>query len=233
MKSKLLKVLFTIALFGLFCQGITAQGYDQQAMQLQFINNYGNIKNTASKDPRGSALLFEEWKIGDVVLNDTVVARFDQVRLDLNLAILEVLYKGQENSINNRNFKRVEVIEGKNRRLFIPANRFQYNGTALNGFMEQVGAGEAATIVLIHHYVEIKPPTPTANITGGPTVDTWIKEKKTYFFKDNQLTPIKTKKDVQAFYSRQSKKLDTYLKQQKPNVKDPQELYQLVMHMEK
>ncbi len=232
MKGKLLKVMFSVALFRLFCQGITAQSYDQQAVQLQFINNYGNIKNTASKDPRGSTLLFEEWKVGDVVLNDTMVARFDQVRLDLNLAILEVLYKGQENSINNRNFRRVEVVEGKSKRLFIPANRFQYNGKALNGFMEQIGTGEAATTVLVHHYVDIKPPTPTANITGGPTVDTWIRERKIYFFKANQLTPIKTKKDIQAFYSRQGKKLDTYLKQQKPNVKDPQELYPLVMHME-
>ncbi len=233
MEGKLLKVVFSVALLWLFYHGIIAQGYDQQAMQLQFINNYGNVKNTASKDPRGSALLFEEWKVADVVLNDTVIARFDQVRLDLNLAILEVLYKGQENSINNRNFRRVEFIDGKNKRLFIPANRFQYNGKSLNGFMEQIGVGDASTLVLVHHYVDIKPPTPTANITGGPTVDTWIKEKKIYFFKDNKLSPIKTKKDVQAFYSRQSKKLDTYLKQQKPNVKDSQELYQLVMHMEK
>ncbi|NJK82725.1 MAG: hypothetical protein HC912_01840 [Saprospiraceae bacterium] len=162
----------------------------------------------------------------DIILNDSAMAHFDQVRLDLNLILLEVVYNGKENTINHRNFQRVEFIEGNKKRLFIPANRFLYNGTALNGFVEQIGQGETPIVVLVNYFVDIKPPTPTANITGGAVVDTWIKEKRIYLFKDSQLTPIRNKKELNAFYSRQGKKLETYLKQQKPNIKDPEELYQ-------
>jgi hypothetical protein len=206
-----------------------AQTYDQANMQLQFMNHYGQVgrKGGPAINAEGSPYFADDWQAVNLSTKDTTL-RFEQVKLNLMTSNLEVLYRGEEKVVYSAHYRKVTLLNGAT---LIPANRYVYENKALNGFVELLGEGPVQ--VLVNHYIYIRPPNPQANIVGGPTVDKLMKSSDLYLFDGESLQPIKKKKDLQIFYRKQAKTLDRYLKENKMDIKDPQELLNLVEFIER
>lgn len=209
---------------------LAAQGYDQLKIQLQFFNHYGSVaqKSKVATNVIGSEFLYEDWRPMDIQFKDTTV-RFDAVKLNLQNSSLEVLYQGEEKMIANVHFMNVKFSDGKREKKLMPGNRFRYEKQQLEGFVEVIGDGDEK--VLVQHYIYVKPPNAQAHIVGGHTVNRLMKIENHYIFDGKSLTLIKKRKDLETYYRKKSKVLDQYLKEAKPDLKDPMQLYAVVEKM--
>lgn len=207
-----------------------AQTYEQANMQLQFFNHFGKAyaKGYSGPSHLGSESLYDEWMPMDISFKDTTV-RFDAVKLNLLNSTLDVLYKGEEKTIANIHFDYAATTDANQPRKFYPANKIYYNNKPLEGFVETIGDGDEK--VLVQHYIYIKEPIPQANIVGGPTVHRLMKQSDNYIFDGNKLTLIRRKKDLQEYYRRKSRALEQYLKEEKPDIRNPGQLYGIVEKM--
>jgi hypothetical protein len=230
-KSTMKNILMLMAFAAfIYSAPAPAQSYDQSKAQLQFFNHYGRVaqKGKAPSANIGSEFLYDDWKAMDITFKDTTV-RFDEVKINLFYSNLEVLYNGEEKIIDNQHFRHLSLSQNGQSQKFIPAIRFSYGGKALTGFAEMIGADEIK--VIIQHYLYIKEPNPQANIVGGHTANKLMKMADNYLFDGESLTLIKKKKDLEAHYRRQAKALEQYLKTNKPDIKDPQQLLKLAQYM--
>jgi hypothetical protein len=209
---------------------LSAQTYDQAQMQLQFMNHYGQVaqKGKAPRETVGSEYLYYEWEPMSVSIKDTTVA-FELVKINLLNGYVEVNYQGEERVIPSIYIGKVNAnTEGRNR-TWMPANRFSYQNQQLRGFMEIIGKGTPS--VMAHHYIYIKEPNPQANITGGHTGNRLLKVTDLYIYDENGLQPIRNKKSLRSYYSKQDKELKTYLKSEKLDLKDAYDLSRVVEYL--
>lgn len=213
---------------------VSAQTYDQAAMQLQFMNHYGKVarEGQANTAAVGNTFMFDQGLPLEVIAQDTTYF-FESVQLDLYTGYLEVYYDDQTYTIWNIHFSEVRGrAEGKDRR-WIPANRFAVKDTQLSGFVEVLGKDGDPVRVLANHHVEIKPPNPNANIVGGYTTDRRLKLTTLYLYDTDGLHVMKSKRDLKMYYAKQGGDLKEYLKSNHPNIKDPFDLQQLVEHLQR
>lgn len=209
---------------------LAAQTYDQAKMQLQFLNFYGEAAkrgNTGSSHV-GSEFMYEDWRPMEIQLKDTTL-RFEAVKLNLFNTNLEVMYEEEEKVIGNIHFQEVSYNEGGQQRRLIPANRFRYELKPLDGFAELLGNGDER--ILVQHHIHVKAPNANAHIVGGHTVNRYLKVENLYIFDGKNLAMIKGKKELKNYYRKKGKALDQYLKTQKPDLKDPQQLLAIVEAM--
>lgn len=207
-----------------------AQNYEQQKVQLQFLNHYGKIYQRGAPPDQtlGSPYFNDEWMAVDIKFRDTLL-RFDQVKLNMLNSDLEVLFNGEEKMLSNAFFEYVLVPEKGEKKTFVPAVVFKYEGKALDGFMEILGTGTMK--IMVRHYAHIREPHAQAHITGGFTQHRLMKESEIYLHDGSKLVPIKRKKDVQDYFRNKKSALDRYFKEQKPDLKNPQHLLNLVQAM--
>ncbi len=222
-----MKTMFVlvITMIPFYCS--IAQTFDQQAIQLQFINHYGKVppKSKSTIDGAvGSPFLYDEWRQMGIQIKDTLV-RFDAVKLNLQSTVLEVLYQGEEKIISSKDFDQI-IAEAK---IFVPATKITKADAPLEGFFEVLGRGDE--VVLVRHYIFIKAPNPQANIVGGPTTYRKLRMTENYIYNGETLTLIQKKKDLSTHYTEQRDKLNRYLKEHKIDSKDPMQLLKLVQHM--
>jgi hypothetical protein len=209
---------------------VYAQTYDQLNVQLQFLNQYGKIYQRGGKPLSyiGSPFFNDEWSPMYIKFRDSLI-RFDAVKLNLLNANVEVQLQGEEKVIAGYFFEYVLVPGGNQKRFFIPANLFSHQGKQLQGFVEVLGTDDSK--VFVQHYIHIREPHAQAHITGGFTTDRLMKTTDLFIYESGQLTLVKSKKDLQAYYRKKSTILTHYIKDQNPNIKDPAQLFQLVTHM--
>jgi hypothetical protein len=223
---KLLSTL-SIAAFLANASLLPGQTYDQQKVQLQFLNHYGKVYQRGSIAPSivGSEYFNDNWQPMDIKFKDTILG-FDQVKLNLFNSNIEVSYQGEEKVIAGYFFEYVLApIEGE-KRVFIQANLFKYDDKQLSGFMEVWGSGKEK--VMVHHYVFVKEPHAQAHITGGYTMNRLMKASDIYIYNGEALFLIKRKKDLEDYYKRRSSSLDRFLKSDEPDLKNPKDLLKLV-----
>jgi hypothetical protein len=207
-----------------------AQTFDQASMQLQFMNHYGQVsrKGASQVQRQGSETLYDDWKPMKILTKEDTIY-FSAVKINLWNSFLEVLYEGEEKVVLPRNFNYVEaIIDGKTKR-FYPGGNFKVDGAALPGYVEILGEGEEK--VLINHYLAIKPPNPNAHIVGGLTEDKLIKTSDNYIQKGSQITPLRNKKELSAYFKNDKAKLKKLMAEQKLDIKDPYQLSQLLALM--
>lgn len=209
---------------------LSAQSYDQAQMQLQFMNHYGQVaqKGKSPREVVGSEHLYNEWKPMSVSIKDTTVT-FGLVKINILNGYVEVNYQGEERIIPNIYIGKVKAQSAGRDRTWVPANRFSYQNQQLKGFMEIVGEGTPK--VMAHHYIHIKEPNPQANITGGHTGNRLLKVADLYIYDENGLQPIRNKRSLRSYYSKQDKELKTYLKSEKPDLKDAYDLSRVVEYL--
>ncbi len=209
---------------------LAAQTYDQARIQLQFLNHYGEAakRGYTGQSHVGSEFMYEDWRPMEIQFKDTTL-RFDAVKLNLFYTSLEVMYEGEEKVIGNIHFRDVAYNEGGQKRMLMPANRFRHEQKPLEGFAEILGDGEER--VLVQHHIHVKAPNANAHIVGGHTVNRYLKVESLYIFDGKNLTMIKGKKELKNYYRKKGKALDQYLKTQKPDLKDPQQLLAIVEAM--
>lgn len=226
-----MKKLLLLILIGCSASfSIQAQTYDQQKVQLQFLNHYGKIyqRGAVPDQTLGSPYFNDDWMPVDVKFRDTLL-RFDQVKLNMLNSDLEVLFNGEEKRLSNAFFEYVLVPEGGEKKTFVPAVVFKYDGKPLDGFMDVQGAGKIK--VLVHHYTFIREPHAQAHITGGFTQHRLMKESETYLHDGAKLVLIKRKKDLQDYFRSKKNALDRYFKEVNPDIKNPKHLLNLVQAM--
>jgi len=215
------------------CSGLAsvqAQTYDQQKVQLQFLNHYGKIyqRGAAPEQTLGSPYFNDEWMPMDIKFRDTLLS-FDQVKLNMMNSDIEVLFNGEEKMLSNAFFEYVLVPQNGEKKTFVSAAVFKYDGKPLDGFMDVHGAGKIK--VMVHHYSYIKEPHAQAHITGGFTQHRLLKASDIYLHDGSKLVLIKRKKDVQDFFRSKKSAVDRYLKEVNPDLKNPKQLLNLVQAM--
>jgi len=226
-----MKKLLLLILIGCSASfSIQAQTYDQQKVQLQFLNHYGKIyqRGAVPDQTLGSPYFNDDWMPVDIKFRDTLL-RFDQVKLNMLNSDLEVLFNGEEKRLSNAFFEYVLVPEGGEKKTFVPAVVFKYDGKPLDGFMDVQGAGKIK--VLVHHYAFIREPHAQAHITGGFTQHRLMKESNLYLHDGSKLVLIKRKKDLQDYFRSKKNALDRYFKDVNPDIKNPKHLLNLVQAM--
>jgi len=226
-----MKKLILLLLIG--CSGLAsvqAQTYDQQKVQLQFLNHYGKIyqRGAPPEQTLGSPYFNDEWMPMDIKFKDTLL-RFDQVKLNMMNSDIEVLFNGEEKMLSNAFFEYVLVPENSQKKTFVPAVVFKYNDKPLDGFMDVYGTGK--TKVMVRHYAFIREPHAQAHITGGFTQHRLMKESEIYFHDGAKLILIKRKKDVQDYFRSKKSALERYFKEVNPDLKNPKDLLNLVQAM--
>ncbi len=206
---------------------LTGQTYDQQKVQLQFLNHYGKVYQRGSLAPDivGSEYYNDEWLPMDIKFKDTIL-EFDQVKLNLLNSNIEVSYQGEEKVIAGYYFEYVLVPADGRKRVFIQANLYKYDGKQLSGFMEVLGTGKEK--VMVQHYVFIKEPHAQAHITGGYTMNRLIKSSDIYIYDGESLFIVKRKKDLDNYYKRKTSALDRFLRENETDLKKPEDLLKLV-----
>ncbi len=226
MKKRMLVVAF--GLLGIVAAH--AQTYDQQKVQLQFLNHYGKIyqRGAAPDQTLGSPYFNDEWMPMDIKFRDTLL-RFDQVKLNMMNSDIEVLFNGEEKMLSNAFFEYVLVPENEEKKTFVSAVVFKHDGKALDGFMEVLGTNKIK--IMVRHYAFIREPHAQAHITGGFTQHRLMKESEIYFHDGVKLVLIKRKKDVQDYFPRKKSALDRYFKEVNPDLKNPKHLLNLVEAM--
>lgn len=226
MKKRLLLLLFGCAA----SLAVQAQTYDQQKVQLQFLNHYGKIyqRGAVPDQTLGSPYFNDEWMPMDIKFRDTLL-RFDQVKLNMMNSDIEVRFNGEEKLLSNAFFEYVLVPENGEKKTFVPAVVFKYEGKALDGFMEVLGANKIK--VMVRHYAFIREPHAQAHITGGFTQHRLMKESEIFLHDGAKLMLIKRKKDLQDYFRSKKSALDRYFKEVNPDLKNPKHLLNLVQAM--
>jgi hypothetical protein len=218
---------FAIAALLAIPVNLLCQTYDQQKVQLQFLNHYGKVYQRGSLAPSlvGSEYYNDDWLPMEIKFKDTLLG-FYQVKLNLFNSNIEVSYQGEEKVIAGYYFEYVLAHVDGRKRIFIQATLFKHNEKQLSGFMEVWGTGREK--IMAHHYVFVKEPHAQAHITGGYTMNRLIKATDIYIYNGENLALIKRKKDLEDYYKRRSSALDRFLKTKNPDLKNPQELLELV-----
>lgn len=220
-----------VLVFGLLgAVAVFSQTYDQQKVQLQFLNHYGKIyqRGPVPDQTLGSPYFNDEWMPMDIKFRDTLL-RFEQVKLNMMNSDIEVLFNGEEKMLSNAFFEYVLVPQNGEKKTFVSAAAFKYEGKPLSGFMDVIGTGKIK--VMVHHYAHIREPHAQAHITGGFTQHRLLKESEMYLHDGSQLVLIKGKKDVQDYFRSKKSALDRYFKEVNPDLKNPKQLLHLVQAM--
>lgn len=219
--------LFTAFLLGFVPLFLPAQTYDQQKVQLQFLNHYGKVFQRGSLAPNivGSEYYNDEWMPMDIKFKDTMLD-FSMVKLNLLNSNIEVSYQGEEKVIAGYYFEYVLTPVAGEKRIFIQANLYKYDEKQLSGFMEVWGTGKEK--IMVHHYVFVKEPHAQAHITGGYTMNRLMKASDVYIYNGEALFLVKRKKDLEDYYKKKAPALDRFLRENEPDLKNPKDLLKLV-----
>lgn len=220
---------FKILLFTACSIPVIGQTYDQLNSQLQFVTHYGKVPAKGkSSSYAGSPYYSEEWNFGTVKIKDTSFD-FDAVKINLLDGSVEVLYQGEEKSLTSFAFDELQLKENGVTKKFLSAAKFKFQGQNLQGFAEILG--DIKTGILVNHYVSIKEPHAQAHITGGFTENRLMKSQDIFIIDSGKLIALKKKKDLEDYFEKQSKALIDYFRNKKPDIKNPGDIYQLLLEL--
>lgn len=220
---------FKILLFTACSIPVLGQTYDQLNSQLQFVTHYGKVPTKGkSTSYVGSPYYSEEWNFGTVKIKDKSFD-FDAIKINLLDGSVEVLYQGEEKSLTSFAFDELQLRENGTSKKFLSAAKFKFEGQNLQGFAEILG--DIKTGILVNHYVSIKEPHAQAHITGGFTENRLMKSQDIFIINSGKLIAIKKKKDLEDYFEKKSKVLNDYFRNKKPDIKNPSEVYQLLLEL--
>jgi hypothetical protein len=217
-----------ILLFAACTSPMMAQSYDQLNSQLQFVNHYGKVPVKPGKSSNfvGSPFYNENWNFGTVNIKEKSFD-FDAIKINLLDGSLEILYQGEEKSLTSFAFDELLLRENGQVKKFLSGSKFKYEGTSLKGFAEILG--DIKTGILVNHYINIREPHAQAHITGGFTENRLMKTEDLYLIDQGKLIPIKKKKDLETYFIKKSKAFNDYMKLKKPDLKNPADIYEMLV----
>jgi acylphosphatase len=220
---------FKILLFSTLAIPMFSQTYDQLNSQLQFVTHYGKVSSKGKSNKySGSPYYDDDWNFGTVKIKDKSFD-FEAVKINLLDGSIEVLYQGEEKSLTSFAFDELQLRENGSIKKFLSAAKFKYESQNLQGFAEILG--DIKTGILVNHYVSIKEPHAQAHITGGFTENRLMKSQDIFIINSGKLIAIKKKKDLEDYFEKKAKALNDYFRNKKPDIKNPGDIYQLLLEL--
>lgn len=234
MKKKVVYFLLASAFITFLPEHVTfAQGYDQLKTQLMFENFYGSKMRSSPNTINGvggSETLFDDWHPVEIIFSNGTT-RFEQAKVNLFNTTTEVVYKGQEMFIASQHLKRVNLPHLN--RWLLPAINYEYNGVALEGFVEIFNPEPEPPYILVQHYVYIKKPSTNGYVNGGTTEEKFVKSSKAYIYNGKNLELYKGKKTLENLYADQKVRYSEILRHQNIDFKSPKSVQSLMDLMRK
>lgn len=197
----------------------------------QYGGMFANLMNKRPLDIHGkigSPYLFEDWaKVDLSVMGETVT--FEKAKIDLLNNVLEVEVNGAE-KVLDLHYVGEFVIEPANAEemTFFNGTRLKYEEKKLTGFVKVMPVGDMS--ILRWYKARIVKPTQSSKITGGDPREKIVQSSTVFIMKGDKLYEIKKKSDLLDVMRRKEKKMKTYLKEHKFNLKDDAMLMAMLEH---
>lgn len=180
----------------------------------------------------GSPYLFDEWTTGTVDIGGETYI-LEQARLDLMENAIEVMYEGEPKYIDARNFTRFSLLDKATGKTlyFVNANLYKLKGERFSpGIMKVTQVGQYN--ILVHLKARLVHPSQAMIINGVDPRPKYVKEKFFYIEHQGTVYPVRKKKDLYAALRQKQSKVKQYLKHNKVNVRDEQDLRDLLIYVQ-
>lgn len=201
----------------------------------QYSSLFANLMNKRTKAEYatvGSPYLYENWTTGTVDIDGQTYV-LEQVKLDLIEKALEVVYEGESKYIDANNFTRFTLYDQANDKnvYFTNAKLYKINGKRLEpGIMKVTQVGTYN--ILTHMKARLVRPSQAQLINGVDPRPKVVKESFIYLEHEGVIFPIRKKKDLEKALRRHAGKLKRYMKENKVNVKNEEDLVGLLIYIQ-
>ncbi len=201
----------------------------------QYATLYANLLHKRKQSIHatlGSPYLFDEWTTGTVDINGETYI-LEQARLDLMENAIEVMFEGEPKYIDARNFTRFTLLDKPSGKTlyFVNANLYKLKGERFPpGIMKVTQVGKYN--ILVHLKARLVHPSQAMLINGVDPRPKYVKEKFFYLEHEGVVYPLRKKKDLYTALRSRQAKVKQYLKENKVNVRDEQDLIGLLIYVQ-
>lgn len=135
----------------------------------------------------GSTYLDEDWQNAEIVLKDGLVIKDFPVRVEIEQANVEIMYKGEVKYLNLKEVDVVNLIDAGTgtKRVVGKANEFIFNDVPLKGIVI-IHRGERYSVVK-HYYIEFLQANYNVALDVGSKDHRKVKKEKLYISQGNKL----------------------------------------------
>ena len=196
-----------------------------------FSSLYSNLLNKRTSNYHsiiGTPYLYEDWSEGKLVVLGEEAA-FDEVKVNVLENVLEVKVKKSEKILEAKYLTSFDLI-GINMEVqhFLNGNHVKYEGKPLTGFLKETKVGQFT--ILTRYKARWVKPDQNAKIVGIDPRDKIVHSKEFYILKNEKIHFIKNKNGLLELLRRKEKKIKSFMKENKTNVKEEQDLVAVLAH---
>jgi hypothetical protein len=203
--------------------GVNAKGMDMNTYPYGTISQFGLPEKTTT----GSSYLYEDWKLGTIVVSGNRKIKDYPVKYDILNQVVEV---NTDKGIRILELKNIDSLLIKDivvgRQLFLNAKKFEGAKAQILGLVELIHNHNL--LLLKYHYVYIKEGAYNAALDMGNNEIKYLVRSK-YFFFGNGLTTLteipKTKKKLVDLINNKDKiTVDTFISENRLSLKEETDL---------
>jgi len=198
----------------------------QETSNVQFFELMKARNASNPTEINGSEFLYTEWLPMKIIMEDGKTFDVNEARINIMGGSVDVMYKGREMELLTNFVQSVEVNNNGIAKKMTPIFRIKAKDLPEKGFVEVYGEGDDK--VLVRHHKYLVKGDPNAKILGIDPRPKIMNIEDMYIIHQKTAYQYKSKKDLKKIYGNKYKKIETLIKNNKIDEKDPVQIGNLL-----
>ena len=177
----------------------------------------------------GHPYVYEKWARAEVNFDQEGVVALENVKIDILNNYLEVKIDGVEKILDKDHFSSLKIANPEDGEMleFVNAEDYSVEGNQLQGFLKR---RKAENFEVLTHYRARISSVGRSDISDYKSKMRLTKKTRTYLSKDGNLVRIKKKKDLYKVFTKNPKKLKSYIKKNNLSHKNESHLVLMALY---